>query len=147
MKKITNINIDSKSIIIIFLVIVSLFMGYKWYFSSSIDRYEWKSKVKKLNKENQILKKKSDSVSGLIIILEKDYQDILRMDTILKNQISSLENDIKVSKEKAKNSNDELIKLRKDFTENKKKIQKLENNPVIKTNDELIESLKNNIKK
>lgn len=147
MKKITNINIDSKSIIIIFLVIVSLFMGYKWYFSSNIDRYEWKSKVKKLNKENQILKKKSDSVSELIIILEKDYQDILRMDTILKNQISSLENDIKVFKEKAKNSNDELIKLRKDFTENKKKIQKLENNPVIKTNDELIESLKNNIKK
>lgn len=140
-----NIQIDSKSILIILLLAFSLFFGYKWYFSMS-DRKEWKDKVEQLNKENKALIDKRDSLQSSLNDLKIIYDDIVVKDSLLQIQISDLEKDIIDSKNKANRSVKELNKIKQELEENKRRIEELINNPIDKTDNELIESLKNKLK-
>lgn len=140
-----NIQIDSKSILIILLLVFSLFFGYKWYFSMS-DRKEWKDKVEQLNKENKALIDKRDSLQSSLNDLKIIYDDIVVKDSLLQIQISDLEKDIIDSKNKANRSVKELNKIKQELEENKRRIEELINNPIDKTDNELIESLKNKLK-
>jgi predicted nucleic acid-binding Zn-ribbon protein len=140
-----NIQIDSKSILIILLLAFSLFFGYKWYFSMS-DRKEWKNKVEQLNKENKALIDKRDSLQSSLNDLKIIYDDIVVKDSLLQIQISDLEKDIIDSKNKANRTVKELNKIKQELEENKRRIEELINNPIDKTDNELIESLKNKLK-
>ena len=140
-----NIQIDSKSILIILLLAFSLFFGYKWYFSMS-DRKEWKDKVEQLNKENKALIDKRDSLQSSLNDLKIIYDDIVVKDSLLQIQISDLEKDIIDSKNKANRTVKELNKIKQELEENKRRIEELINNPIDKTDNELIESLKNKLK-
>lgn len=140
-----NIQIDSKSILIILLLSFSLFFGYKWYFSMS-DRKEWKDKVEQLNKENKALIDKRDSLQSSLNDLKIIYDDIVVKDSLLQIQISDLEKDIIDSKNKANRTVKELNKIKQELEENKRRIEELINNPIDKTDNELIESLKNKLK-
>lgn len=144
MDKITNINIDSKSILIIIFLGFSLFFGYKWYFSSS-DRKDWKQKVEQLDKENSLLKIKRDSLQSSLSDLIFKYDSITHIDSILQVEISELEIDIINSKKSANKTLIELNSIKKELEKNKKKIIELENNPPNKTDNDLIESLKNKL--
>lgn len=140
-----NIQIDSKSILIILLLAFSLFFGYKWYFSMG-DRNEWKDKVDQLNKENKALMDKRDSLQSSLNDLKIIYDDIVVKDSLLQIQISDLEKDIIDSKNKANRTVKELNKIKQELEENKRRIEELINNPIDKTDNELIESLKNKLK-
>jgi len=140
-----NIQIYSKSILIILLLAFSLFFGYKWYFSMS-DRKEWKDKVEQLNKENKDLIDKRDSLQSSLNDLKIIYDDIVVKDSLLQIQISDLEKDIIDSKNKANRSVKELNKIKQELEENKRRIEELINNPIDKTDNKLIESLKNKLK-
>lgn len=142
---VTNIQIDSKSILIILLLVFSLFFGYKWYFSMD-DRKEWKDKVEQLNKENKAIVDKRDSLQSSLNELKIIYDDIVVKDSLLQIQISDLEKDIIDSKNKANRTVIELNKIKQEFEENKRKIEELINNPIDKSDNELIDSLKNKLK-
>lgn len=142
---VTNIQIDSKSILIILLLVFSLFFGYKWYFSMD-DRKEWKDKVEQLNKENKAIVDKRDSLQSSLNELKIIYDDIVVKDSLLQIQISDLEKDIIDSKNKANRTVIELNKIKQELEENKRRIEELINNPIDKSDNELIESLKNKLK-
>lgn len=140
-----NIQIDSKSILIILLLGFSLFFGYKWYFSID-DRKEWKNKVEELNQQNKELTDKRDSLQSSLKELKLIYNDIVVRDSILQVEISDLENEIIKSRNKADRSVKALNAIKKELEIKKKKIEELISNPVDKSDVELLESLKNKLK-
>jgi len=110
------------------------------------DRKEWKDKVEQLNKENKAIVDKRDSLQSSLNELKIIYDDIVVKDSLLQIQISDLEKDIIDSKNKANRTVIELNKIKQEFEENKRKIEELINNPIDKSDNELIDSLKNKLK-
>ncbi len=130
---------DIKSILILVLLGFSLVFFYKWYFSG-LDGY--KKEIKRLHSENKILQNKRDSVSLIIKGLEIDFVKLQKQDSLLKIKIQNSENDVRLAKDKANKSKSELDNLRKDLDNTKKQIEELQKNPLNRTGDDLLNSLK-----
>lgn len=141
-----NLNIDFKMIIIFALLGLSLFFGYKWHTSSDLSKSEWKSRVDQLTKENKILKSKRDSISILIVDLREEYNIISERESILKEEIENLEKEITDARKRISITYKNLDELKNKLENNKKRIDTLVNNPQNKSEEDLLESLKNNLK-
>lgn len=140
-----NIQFDSKSILIIFFLCLSLFFGYKWYFSIG-DRKEYKNKVEQLEIDNKKIREVRDSLQTAFLDLQQQYQDIVEADSLLSQEVIDLRQKVIDSKNRADRTNRELNKLKLELEKINEKIRELENNPPDKTEEELIESLKNKLK-
>lgn len=140
-----NIQFDLKSILVVFFLVISLFFGYKWYFSIG-DRKDYKDKIEQLEIDNKKLRETRDSLQTAFLDLQKQYDDIVLADSLLNQEIIDLRQKVIDSKNKADRSVRELNRLKIELEKINQKIKELENNPPSKTEEELIESLKNKIK-
>jgi chromosome segregation ATPase len=136
--------LDIKNLLILILLVFSLFFGYKWYFSTGNSDY--KKELKDLNEKNKALQAQRDSINIEIKKLEYDFLKLKEKEFFLVQKIDSMSTEIELVKSRAAKSKKELDKLRGDLSETRKKIEELKENPVNRTGDSLLNSLKNNLK-
>jgi chromosome segregation ATPase len=136
-----KINIDYKSIFILLFLGLTIFFGLKWYLGSN-DNDFYKSRVKELRKENKELQIRRDSLSKENTILVSKLDSIVIKDSLLSIQIKVLSGDIEEYKRRSNITLIELSQIKNKLRESENKIKDFINNPPIKTEDEIIESLK-----
>jgi chromosome segregation ATPase len=136
-----KINIDYKSIFILLFLGLTILFGLKWYLGSN-DNDFYKSRVKELRKENKELQIRRDSLSKENTILVSKLDSIVIKDSLLSIQIKVLSGDIEEYKRRSNITLIELSQIKKKLRESENKIKDFINNPPIKTEDEIIESLK-----
>lgn len=139
----SSISNKVSNIIIVVLLSLVVYFGYKWYFS--FDNKEYKNQLEQLKKDNENLINTRDSLKVSIINLEKEYDIISKSDSLLKVEVDNLSLDIEKSKERASYSYDKLVKVREDLLKSRERINQLMKNPPIKSDSLLIESLKNKL--
>lgn len=140
--KIGKVKIDFKIILIIILLITTTIFGYKWFFQSD-DLIEYK--LKQLKDENEQLQKNIDSLTLNIEKYNNEYIEFTKKRDSLNKVIKESEIEIEKAKSKAEKSLKELNKIRKDFSEIQNKIKELEKSPMKREDDDLINSIKNNL--
>ena len=128
--------IDIKILLIIILLLLSSFFAFKWYFNDD------KSLIDNLHKQNneiiqdrKRIKHEIDSLKKVNNLLVKDKtsieDNILKVNKLLDDYIN-----------KANKSKYDLEKLKSDLNKIDNEIKLLESNPVKRTDDELLNSLK-----
>jgi chromosome segregation ATPase len=137
--------IDTKSILILFLLVCSLIFGYMWYFKSN--NTEYKKQLRELRDENQKLQKGRDSIDLKLKRLENDFIVLKSEESVLIDKIKNLEIEIDENKLRANKSKSELDKLRRELNSIRNKIKDMKDNPIDLTGDDLLRSLKNNSKR
>lgn len=134
---------DIKNTIILILLIVAIFFGYRWFIESDSGS---KERVKQLEKdfaEMEIKKKLTD----LEINKWKSKFDTLQKEgDILKQENDKLESDTKKAEADAIKAKSNLDKLRLEMIKTKNKIEQLKKNPIRRTGDDLLQSIKNKTK-
>lgn len=135
--------IDFKSILILMLLAFALFFGYKWYFTDTTD---YKSKLKELQEEYQVLEETKRQNNLLIEKYKVELDSIMVQDSLNQVRISQLESKVFDAEKNAAKSKKEFEKLKKQLEETRKKIEELKKNPPNRTGDALLESIKNKTK-
>lgn len=136
--------LDIKSILIIVLLGFTLIFGYNWYFDTNNSVY--KKELKELRDSNKVLQNQRDSINYKIKVLELDLLNLVKNENILNGKIESLNIEIEAAKANANKNKTELNKLKKKLIETRKNIADLKQTPHNRTGDDLINSLKNNLK-
>jgi len=136
--------LDIKSILILVLLGFCLLFGHKWYFSTG--NSEYKKQLKELRVNNKILQNQRDSINVVLKELEVDFDDLKEGEKIFQQKIDSMNIEIDLSKLRVLKLKDELDKLKGDLSETRKKIKELKENPSNREGNELLNSLKNNLK-
>jgi len=135
--------LDTKSILILALLGLSLFFGLKWFWSGDSAS---KERVKQLEQEFKQLESQK-KVVDLEIIAWKAKSDSLRLlDAKLQKEIENQEMLTRKAEQEAKNSRSNLEKMKKELAETRQKIDEIKSNPPNRTGDALLESLKNKTK-
>jgi hypothetical protein len=134
-------NLDHKSILIVLFIGLTIFFGFKWYFSIS-DNSLYKSNIKELKDENRSLKSKRDSISNENKILVSELDIILSRDSVLSSEILTLKLEIEDYKRKSLTTLIELNSIKGKIRESENRIKNFISSPVIKNEDEIINSLK-----
>lgn len=137
--------LDIKSILILILLVFSLFFGYKWYYGT--DYNDYKNKIKELRGSNNLLKSQRDSIRVILVNLKNDLDLLKDKEDLLNSEIDSMRIEIENAKTNSNKSKSELDKLKSELKETRKRIDYLKDNPPNRTGDDLIQSLKNNLKK
>jgi chromosome segregation ATPase len=135
-----KLEIKDWAIIILFIAVTALSINY--FFSSS----GYKKTIKNLETNNETLQHKRDSLDQLNKKILEEVDNHLKKIELLQNRIDSVESAII-------NKNKEINRLRSSMSEYKKQnerikkeIEKLENNPIKRVGDDLINSLKEKTK-
>jgi chromosome segregation ATPase len=136
--------LDIKSILIIVLLGFTLIFGYKWYFDTNNSVY--KKELKELRDSNKVLQDQRDSINYKLEVLELDLLNLIKNEDVLNSKIELLSIEIEAAKANANKSKAELNKLKKELIETRRKIDNLKQNPPNRTGEDLINSLKNNLK-
>ena len=136
--------LDIKSMLILILLGFTLLFGYKWYFDTN--NSEYKKELKELRNQNKVLQKERDSINYNLRVLELDLLKLTETEKQLTLKIDSLNIEIISAKINANKNKEEFNKLKKELADTKKRIEYLKNNPPNRTDDFLINSLKNKLK-
>ena len=134
---------DIKNTIILILLIVSILFGYKWFIESDSGS---KERVKQLEKEFTELENKKKLTDLEINKWKSKFDTLQKEEDILKQENIKLEAETKKAEQEASKSKSNLDKLRLEMIETKNKIEKLKNNPIKRTGDDLLQSIKNKTK-
>ena len=134
---------DIKNTIILILLIVSLLFGYKWFIESDSGS---KERVKQLEKEFTELENKKKLTDLEINKWKSKFDTLQKEGDILKQENIKLEAETKKAEQEASKSKSNLDKLRLEMIETKNKIEKLKKNPIKRTGDDLLQSIKNKTK-
>lgn len=136
--------LDTKSVIITVLFFVVIFFIYKSYFSID-DSY--KQDIERLKRENNNLIIKRDSLNKELDTIKLNYELLVKKDSVLLEDIKKSKDSVLKAKQEVYKSKRELEKFREKINKNKNKIDSLLNNTEIKSDEELIQSLKNKLNK
>lgn len=140
-----NFKLDIKSILLIILLSISIFIGYKWYFTiDSMGIY--KSNYELLQKQNLLIEKQRDSLNKLILNLNIEKKQLLIKDSLSYVKITNLDKQIKIKISNMNNTKKDLDNIKNKLREFEDKIKIIKNQPINKNDDSLIQSLKNNLK-
>jgi peptidoglycan hydrolase CwlO-like protein len=134
---------DIKNTIILILLIVSILFGYKWFIESDSGS---KERVKQLEKEFTELENKKKLTDLEINKWKSKFDTLQKEGDILKQENIKLEAETKKAEQEASKSKSNLDKIRLEMIETKNKIEKLKNNPIKRTGDDLLQSIKNKTK-
>ncbi len=132
--------LDVKSILILVLLAISLFFGYKWFFGGNS---EYKEKVKQLEKEFQELENQKKKVDLEISSWRSKFDSLSVEDRKLKQENIKLESQTRKAELEANKSKANLDRIKGDMKETQNKIEEFKKNPPNRTGDALLESLKN----
>ena len=134
--------LDLKSIIIIFLFIISGILFSRYMLDGNEHKKERKS-LQKENKEIEIQKKG----------LEKDFeklQELYKKDSVklvvLENQFIIIQTELDKVNIKLNQKQKQLVYWRKNWQKTKKQVEELKKNPPNRTNEELLESIREKTK-
>lgn len=134
---------DIKNTIILILLIVAIFFGYKWFIESDSGS---KERVKQLEKEFAEMESKKKLTDLEINKWKSKFDTLQKEGDILKQENAKLEADVKKAETDAIKSKSNLDKIRREMIETKNKIEKLKRNPIKRTGDDLLQSIKNKTK-
>lgn len=137
--------LDIKSILILILLGFTLIFGYKWYYGT--DNNDYKNKIKELRDSNDLLEKQRDSIRVRLVNLKNDLDILKDKEELLNSEIDNMRIEIEKAKANSNKSKSELDKLKSELKETRKRIDYLKDNPPNRTGDDLIRSLKNNLKR
>jgi len=135
---------DFKTILIIIFFSISMIFGYQWYFSLD-DKREYKSKLNELKEENDRIVESRDSIKLNLELIESRYDSIESLNVGLQAEIDVLRLDISKSKAKVVFNEKELNNIKEKSEKNKKEIEDLRNSTSTKTEEELLNSIKNKL--
>lgn len=132
--------LDLKSILILLLLATTLIFGYKWFFSSDSAS---KERVKQLELEFKELEKKKMENELKLNALKASFDILKSKDDSLKLEVSRLEKETVAAEISAAASKARFANLQAELAKTRRKIEEFKKNPPIKTEDELLQSLKN----
>jgi len=135
---------DFKTILIIIFFSISMIFGYQWYFSLD-DKREYKSKLNELKEQNDRIVESRDSIKLNLELIESRYDSIESLNVGLQAEIDVLRLDISKSKAKVVFNEKELNNIKEKSEKNKKEIEDLRNSTSTKTEEELLNSIKNKL--
>lgn len=135
-------NLDMKSWLILILLTISLFFGYKWFFSSNDGS---NIKLELLEEENDKLREYIEINNQLIDDLELEVTNLTKIITKKELLIESLDLEINTLSDQVTNKKEELDTLLSELKEKKEKIQELKKNPIKREGTNLFDSLKEKI--
>lgn len=127
-----------KNILILVLLAGCLVFASMWYFSGS----GYKSEIKTLKKEKQELVEQRKNLDSQVDNLKRDYEELVKKEAVLLEDIKKRDREIQALKESSARSQAELMKIKKDLAETRKKIEEFKKNPPNRTGQDLINSLK-----
>lgn len=134
--------LDTKSIIITVLFILVIFFVYKSYFSID-DSY--KQDIERLKEQNKTLVFKRDSLNKKLDSIKTDFEILSKKDSLLVEQIKQSRDSVIKAKREVYKSKKDLEAFRKKIIRNKSKIDSLLNKTETKSDEELLQSLKNKL--
>lgn len=135
--------LDIKSILILVLLTFTIIFGYKWYFT---DNSAYKEKITQLQKKYDEIEKRKKESDHRLVEYENQLDHLLKMDLLSTEKINKLENEILISEKEANRYNIKFKELRDELLKNNKKIEEFIKNPPTKSDDDLLESIKNKTK-
>jgi chromosome segregation ATPase len=135
--------LDIKSILIIFFLLTTLFFGYRWFFGRNSASEE---RVKQLDAQFKELEKQKAENEKQILFWRKRFDSLQVDEERLKLELEKLTEKTRVAELEAEKSKGKLDKLRKEIMETRKKIEDFKKSPPVKTEEELLQSLKNKTK-
>jgi len=135
-----KLGIKDWAIIILFLAVTSLSISY--FFSSS----GYKETIKKLEISSDELQNKRDSLDKLNKKILGEVDTHLKKIELLQNRIDSVESVIINKNKEISRLKSNMSKYKKENERIRKEIEKLENNPIKRVGDDLINSLKEKTK-
>jgi chromosome segregation ATPase len=136
--------VDIKKILILALIIFSIISGYKWFIGGDSVS---KERVKQLEEEFKKLEIKKDSLTKSINKWKAKFDSLSVKGEELSKINAKLEIDVKKAESDANKSKNDLSKIKIDMLDTKKKIEHLKKNPINRTGDDLLNSIKNKTKK
>lgn len=138
-----NIKLDFKSILIIILLSLTIFFGFKWYF-------QWnngsKDKINQLEQKVEQLEKEKKIVDKEILLWKNRFDSIDVVNKKLEYNLYLQSEKTRLAELNANRTIQSLNKIRILMEESRKKIEDLKNNPPNRTGDFLLESIKNKTK-
>lgn len=131
--------LDIKTILILVLLAISLVFGWNWYFGGG---KEFRNKIKQLEKERKELLKERDVLinrSDSLLYINK----VLEInDSIQRISIERRDKEIKTLKATSTKTRKELEETRNRLLEIRKQIDWLRKNPMNRTGEDLLKSIK-----
>ena len=134
--------LDIKSVVILVLLGVSIIFFGLWYFKGD----DTKNKIKELESKNRQIEVTRDSLDNVNKSLKLDFDKIQIVISGRELYFKKLETDLSKVKLDLSNANIKVKEVQKALSETKKKIEELKNNPINRTDDSLINSLKEKLK-
>jgi chromosome segregation ATPase len=135
--------LDVKSILVLFFLAISLFFGYKWLYGGNP---ESRKRVKELEKEFKELEKQKEENAKSILFWKNRFDSLQTEGNRLQEELKLLEKTTQEAEAAAEKSKSSLEKLRKELAETRKKIDRIKKDPPVKSEEALLQSLKNKTK-
>lgn len=136
--------LDAHSILTLALLVLCILFGTMWYFSDGTD---YKNKLKEADKKISLIEKSRDSLKLVNKDLEKKYFNLDKTIKERDKKIKQVEAELAQSKKELAVALLDLEKKKKEYDDSKKRIKKLRENPIIREDDDLINSLKEKLNK
>ena len=134
--------LDFKSILIVILFIISSIFITKFMLGGQNHRKE----IKLLEKENKKLQKQKDSLQIEFVEIQKGLiKDSIEL-VKLKTQLTFINKKIEIKEIQLKKAIEDLSTFKGSLEKSKKEIDELKNNPVKRTGNELLESIREKTK-
>jgi hypothetical protein len=130
---------DIKNWIIFILLGLTLIFGY---ITLTGDDSEYKRKVEILKEDNTRLLNENSKIDRRIDSLNLEYINLQKKDSLLAIEISKRDVQIANALASSKKSREELERIKAGLMETRKKIDSLKTNPIKRTGDDLLNSLK-----
>ncbi len=137
-----NFKLDIKSIAILVLLGACIIFFGMWFFKGD----DTKDRVKQLEKDVKKIEVVRDSLKAYNVKLKGDYDSREKDITDRDNQIKIIESQLSIAKGDLRVANGKVAQNAKDLADTRKKIEELKKNPVNRTDDALINSLKEKLK-
>lgn len=134
--------IDFKWYIIIVLIGLMAFFGYKYYMNDGN-----RELIKRLQDEETQLKEDRKLIKSQIDSIQKQNDKIIKQNTEIENRVVEDEKKIDFYKEQATKSQQDISKLKVGYDQNNKALDNVKQNPPNRTNDSLLNSLRNHLDK
>lgn len=134
--------IDFKWYIIIVLIGLMAFFGYKYYMNDGN-----RELIKKLQEEGKQLTEDRKVIKAQIDSIQKQNEKLVLHITQVENKVVEDEKKIDFYKDQAKKSQQDINTLKDSYEQNNKAIEYVKQNPPNRTNDSLLNSLRNHIDK
>jgi hypothetical protein len=138
-----KIKLDANSILTLFLLICCIFFGSMWYLKGS----GYKKDIKNIDEIIKKIEITRDSLKTVNKKLEVDFLNVSKRISDREGDIRKLELDLKKAKNELLKSKEDADNKRKKAEESKKRYDKLKKDPIKREDQNLINSLKEKLKK